>query len=85
MRLLPTLLLAAGGVAYYRHRKRATSSTLDDSLGVMPESSVREMATSSGISDVDPAALSTIGEAQDPDAIENAHTELADLHDRLPR
>lgn len=45
-----------------------------------------EVATTSGIADVDPVPLSNVaGEGIDPEREMRAHTELRDLRDRLPR
>lgn len=87
MRLWTTLLLIGGGVAAYR-RVRSTRTVARDDVDTTTApaaSTLRDVATGSGIASVDPEPLSQVVEAQDPDATSAAHTELRDLHDRLPR
>ena len=42
------------------------------------------VAASSGLSEVDPVGLTQMGEAVDPEAAEQAHSEVRDQRERLP-
>jgi hypothetical protein len=101
MRLVRRLLgfgLLAASVLFVRGRRRAARALnnpvgadelhFDDSIGtsVPANENLVDVATQSGIADVDPEPLSHVaGEGIDPDGDLKAHTELRDLRDRLPR
>lgn len=68
----------------------AESVDFDDNLGTSIPANENEnlvdVATKSGIADVDPEPLSHVaGEGIDLDGDVKAHSELRDLRDRLPR
>jgi hypothetical protein len=91
MKILRLLMMVGGGVYLYRRffggqTLQAGGMDAPADTSVAPSAgSMRDVATRSGIADVDPQPLSQMVEAIDPDATEAAHTELRDLHDRLPR
>jgi hypothetical protein len=97
MRFLRKLLGAAligAGVVYLRGRRKALAmargaeEAFDDRFGtsVPNEADMIEVATTSGIADVDPEPLSQVaGEGIDPVRDLAAHDDIKALRDRLPR
>jgi hypothetical protein len=97
MRLVRKLLgfgLLAAGVVYLRGRRRALRTArgadvrFDDSVGtsVPVNENLVAVATQSGLANVDPVPLSHVaGEGIDLDADVQAHTELEELRERMPR
>jgi hypothetical protein len=67
---------------------RAAEAKFDDQFGtsVGAAPSMVDVATESGIADVDPEPLSQVsGEGIDPVLDTRAHDEIRELRDRLPR
>jgi len=92
-RLLAFGLLGAG-VIFVRGRRKALRSArgadvrFDDNFGtsVPANENLAEIATSSGIADVDPVPLSNVaGEGIDLDANAAAYDDISTLHGRLPQ
>ncbi len=92
-RLLGAALLGAG-VVYLRGRRKALAvahraeAAFDDQFGtsVPNEADLIEVATTSGIADVDPEPLSQVsGEGIDPVRDLAAHEDIKAVRDRLPR
>ncbi len=97
MRLFRKLLgigLLAASIAYVRGRRRAhriargAEVSFDDLVGtsVAVNDDLIEVATTSGMTDVDPEPLSHVaGEGIDLERDLEAHDSIKDLRDRLPR
>lgn len=89
--------LLAAGVAFVHGRRKALSAVrtargadvrFDDNFGtsVPANENLVDIATKSGIADVDPVHLSHVaGEGIDPTRDVAAHEEIKELRDRLPR
>ena len=96
MRLLRRVLafgLLGAGVVYLRSRRRALRAArgadvrFDDNFGtsVPANENLADIATGSGIADVDPVPLSNVaGEGIDIDANAAAYDDISTLHGRLP-
>ncbi|HUS29099.1 MAG TPA: hypothetical protein VMZ53_11330 [Kofleriaceae bacterium] len=66
-------------------RKRGNAWEDEHKLDKEIDDDMRDVATKSGIADVDPVPLSHVaGEGIDPDGDVNAHEEIREQRDRLP-
>ena len=94
VRKLLGIALLAGGVVYLRGRRKAIAmargaeEAFDNQFGtsVPVHEDLVDVATHSGIADVDPVPLSHVaGEGIDPVRDIAAHEDIIEQRDRLPR
>jgi hypothetical protein len=85
-KLLGSALVSAG-VVYLRGRRRALAMARGaDETSAPTNEDLIDVATKSGIADVDPESLSQVaGEGIDPVQNLAAHDDIKSLRDRLPR
>jgi hypothetical protein len=86
--LRPVPQHARGADARFGDARLGADARFDDNVGtsVPTNENLVEVATKSGIADVDPEPLSHVaGEGIDPTRDVAAHEEIAQLRDRLPR
>lgn len=92
MRLMKLAILGLaifGGVTLVERARGRLAQRRASELGVddedVTDADLVVVAVESGIAELDPEGLETMGEGIDREANEAAHDELRDLHDRLPR
>lgn len=91
IKLLGIGLIVAAAITYDRQRLRRAGRLDAGTSGVRragrDAEDVTEAVTEAvivGISDVDPVPLANMGEAMDPDAVDEAHRSVQEQRERLP-
>ena len=82
IKMLGIGLIVAAAITYDRRRLRRLGRLGAGDLA--PDVEIVAEAVIVGIADVDPEPLANMGEAVDPDAVDDAHRSVRDQRDRLP-